>query len=279
MPAPHALWAVPVRDLRPRVTAERHRLTALLDGLSQEQWLAPTAAGAWTVKDIALHLLDDDLRWLSHQRDADPSGLVDMSDRERFVDLLAAGNQRWVDGARPLSRRLVSDLLAYTGRQVDEHLATSDLRGQGHVSWAADGPVPFWFQVAQEFTERWVHQQQIRGALDQVADHEAELPDVLRTFVWAFPHQYRAQAPAGTRVGLELAGAGVWTLTADGTGRWDLGAGADGRPAAVLRLSETAAWRLLTGASVPAGGVSAGGPTALVQPLLRVRGIIVQPGP
>lgn len=270
-----SLWAVAVRDLRPRAIAERRRLIEFVEGLSPGEWLAPTAAPSWTVKDLALHVLDDDLTWLSHRRDHDESGLVDMSASEVFVDLLAAKNQRWVHGAQALSRRLVSDLLVWTGQQVADYHAAQSMHSQGWVSWASDEPVPYWFNLAQEFTERWVHQQQMRDAVGRMGDHEADLPEVLATFVWAFPHQYRVEAPAGSRVFLAFEGSGDWTLTADGAGRWSLVEGAAGGADGTLRLSGSAAWRLLTGASTPADEVRATGPAALIEPLMRVRGIIV----
>lgn len=270
-----SLWDEPVRDVRPLATDEWHRLVVLLDGLSADEWLVPSAAPGWTVKDLALHLLDDDLTWLSRARDADRSGLVDMSDRAAFAGLLAAKNQRWLDGARSLSQRVVTDLLAWTGAQIDAFHADADLRAEGWVSWASDGPVPYWFNLAQELTERWVHQQQVREAVGRLDDHAALLPEVLRTFAWALPHQLHAPADAGAEVEVTLGEAGVWTLVADGAGRWALTerpAGDD--PLATLRLSTDAAWRALTGAAVPADGVRASGPPALVERILRVRGII-----
>ena len=47
---------------------------------------------------------------------------------------------------------------------------------------------------------------------------------MLRTFVWGCPHQYRAPAPPGTAVGLELSGAGTWTLPRT-AGGWELDEG------------------------------------------------------
>lgn len=270
-----SLWAAEVRDLRPRAIAERRRLIDFVDDLTPSEWLAPTAARPWTVKDLALHVLDDDLRWLSHRRDHDESGLVDMSASDHFVDLLAAQNQRWVDGAQALSRRLVSDLLVWTGQQVADYHAAQDMHSQGWVSWASDEPVPYWFNVAQEFTERWVHQQQMRDAVGRSGDHGIDLAEVLGTFVWEFPHQYRAQAPAGTRVVLVFDGSGSWTLTADGVRSWSLAEGAADGADGTLWLSSRAAWRLLTGASMPSEQMRATGPAALIGPLLQVRGIIV----
>jgi len=41
----------------------------LLRGLSPADWNAPKLAGAWTVKDVAAHLLDGNLRTLAMLRD------------------------------------------------------------------------------------------------------------------------------------------------------------------------------------------------------------------
>ncbi len=144
-----SLWDAPVRDVRPVATDERTRLLAFLEGLTADEWVVASAAPRWTVRDLALHLLDDDLTWLSHQRDGSTAALVDMSDRQRFVELLAAKNQRWVDAARALSPRVVIDLLGWTGDQVDAFHARCDLRSEGWVSWASSEPVPFWFNLAQ----------------------------------------------------------------------------------------------------------------------------------
>ena len=44
-------------------------LMTLVGSLTADEWNAPTVAGAWTVKDVAAHLLDSALRRLSMQRD------------------------------------------------------------------------------------------------------------------------------------------------------------------------------------------------------------------
>ncbi|HEX6425999.1 MAG TPA: hypothetical protein VFZ79_21075 [Acidimicrobiales bacterium] len=55
------LWDVPVEDPRPLLAEERADLLALLADLSDADWLAPTEAGHWRVKDVALYLLEVDL--------------------------------------------------------------------------------------------------------------------------------------------------------------------------------------------------------------------------
>ena len=104
---------------------------------------------------------------------------------------------------------LITELLEWSGGQMDAFYASMDLMGEGHVSWASDGPVPIWFDIAQDLTVRWM-QMQMREAVAQPGDYAAQyLSAVLRTFVWALPHQYRVDASAGTRVQVDLAGGGL----------------------------------------------------------------------
>jgi hypothetical protein len=265
----------PVVDVRGPLTAQRRRLLSLLTSLSDAQWAAPTAAPQWPVKDIALHLLDVDLSWLARDRDHDRAGIIPVpSDHEEFVCGLAERNHRWVDGTRILSPRLITDLLRWSGDQLDAHLGAVDLAASSSVYWA--GEVPLWFDLAREFTERWVHYRQIQeAALPAGNDHPADeyLPLVLRTFIWGFPHQYRAPAAVGTAIALEIPGTAAWTLTKTATG-WSLDEGQAAAPAASLRINGEAAWRLLTGARYDPRQVQLSGDPALAEPLLRVRGII-----
>jgi hypothetical protein len=269
------LSEAPVVDVRESLTRQRDRLLSLLISLSEAQWAAPTAAPRWSVKDIALHLLDVDLSWLSRGRDGDRAGNIPVPPgHEEFVRGLARRNQRWVEGTRVLSPPLITGLLGWSGEQLDAYLRALDLVSPSSVYWAGD--VPMWFDLAREFTERWVHYRQIREAAlpdrhDQPQDEY--LPLVLRTFVWGFPHQYRAPAPAGTTIAVEVPGLGEWTLTRTSTG-WSLEEGRAAAPAARLRMSGEAAWRLLTGARYDTRQVQPSGDPALAEPLLRVRGII-----
>jgi uncharacterized protein (TIGR03083 family) len=263
-------------DVRGPITTQRMRLLSLLDSLSDAQWAAPTAASSWTVKGIALHLLDVDLSWLARNRDHDQAGLVPMpTGHDEFVRGLDKRNQRWVDGTSMLSPRLITDLLRWSGDQLDAYLSTLDLADPSSVYWA--GEAPLWFDLAREFTERWVHYRQIHDATRPAGPNQPPdeyLPLVLRTFVWGFPHQYNEPAPDGTTIGLDIHGTGDWTLTRTGTG-WSLDEGQAIAPAAALQVSSEAAWRLLTSARYDTSQVQLSGDLALAEPLLRVRGIIV----
>lgn len=272
-------WAVklhelPASDPRPLLSEERSDLLVLLDGLSDEEWLAPSESGHWRVKDVALHLLDDDLGWLSRGRDADLSSLLstDMDYRD-FVRALDAKNERWVQGAFGLSRKVITDLLRWSGDQVADFYASLDLGGSSNVIWAAEGGVPRWFDLCRDLTERWVHQQHIRDAVGRTGDHDRFLPVVLGTFVWAFPHQYVAEAAPDTRIHIGLGTGGDWSLTREGDG-WELDRSTPDAPAATIQMSDAAGWRQLTGLPT-SDGIQTSGPPGLVDGLLRVRGIIV----
>jgi uncharacterized protein (TIGR03083 family) len=255
---------------------ERQDLLDLLSSLSPEEWLAPSAAPGWTVKDLALHLLDDDLGWLSRGRDGDRSGLLDITHQESFVAALAAKNQRWVEGAQGFSLPVVTGLLRWAGAEMDAYYDTIDLRADGRVSWASDDPVPQWFDIAQDLTERWVHQMQMREAVGRVGTYRSDyLRPVLRTFVWALPHQFRVPAPARTRLNVDLGAGGRWSLAAQPSGAWVLTEGLADAPAAVARFSDDAGWKWLTGADLPAGSSSVEGPAAMTDALLAVRGILI----
>ncbi len=269
------LWTAPVLDVRSLLSREREDLLGFVGFLTDDEWFFPTQVPGWTVKDLALHILDDDLGWLSRGRDHDRSGRLDV-DGSGFVDALNRKNQHWVAAAQQLSRRVVLGLLEWAGQQMDAYYATQSLTSSGRVTWASDHPVPNWFDLAQDLSERWVHQMQMREAVDRVAAYRDDyLPVIMQTFVWAFPHQYRAAAEPGTRVLLDLGAGEVWTLTSDGT-RWDLGPRAVGEVHVVeVHADRDNGWRWLTGGDLAQGALHRSGPPDLVDQLMKVRAILV----
>ena len=233
-----------------RFPALRVRLLELLAGLSAEDWGRSTAAPLWQVKDIVAHLLGGDIGILSRGRDAFrlPGPPID-----RFDDLVAfinALNDEWVRAARRMSPRVLREMLAFTGRQVEAYFASLDPFAMGGpVSWAGPEPAPVWLDTAREFTERWHHQQQIRDATGSPPLYDPYfLAPVLDTFVRALPHAFRgALAPQGTAVKLEISGdaGGSWFLERHQE-TWELRMEVDAPPAAEVTISQDTAWRLFT---------------------------------
>ncbi len=245
------LEPVLVLDLFPE---ERSALLDLLSGLTQDEWNAPTVCPGWSIKDIAAHLLGDDIGRLSRGRDGFRGEAFALKgDRDFEAELLAYINQMnelWIHAARRISPRLLCDLLRLTGEQAQRYFVSLDLFAiGGPVSWAGPEPAPVWLDIAREYTERWLHQQHIRDALHRpgLTDRRFFAP-VLGTFVRALPHTFRGvSAPEGAHVKLTITGdaAGEWSLLRDG-GRWALFHDVFTAPDAAISTDGDTAWRLFT---------------------------------
>jgi hypothetical protein len=166
----------------------------------------------------------------------------------RFLDLL---NEEWTRAARRLSPRLLRELTASVATQAIELYRGLDPFAPAifPVAWAGETESLNWFDVAREYTEKWLHQQQVREATgrDGLTGREFLHP-VLDTFLRALPHAYRdVEAAAGSAVTVVVDGeaGGRWSLVRGGTG-WELFAGAPERPQAVVRLDQDTAWRLFS---------------------------------
>jgi uncharacterized protein (TIGR03083 family) len=232
---------------------ERRLLLELVRALRDEEWNALTICPGWSVKDIALHLLGDDLGRLSRGRDAFrgggfvPKGEGDF-ERE-LLDFSNHWNELWVQATRRISPRLLCDLLRFAGHETQRYFESLDLFATGGpVTWAGPDSAPVWLDIAREYTERWHHQQQIRAALGRPGLTEPRLfAPVLDTFVRALPHTFRGvEAADGTHVKLTITGdaGGVWSLVRDE--RWSLFRDVAGEPHATVTMDADTAWRLFT---------------------------------
>jgi uncharacterized protein (TIGR03083 family) len=248
------------KDLQPvapvflahRFAALHPELITLLRGLEGTDWNRPTACAEWSVKDIAAHLLDGNIRRLSFQRDrfSPPSGEL-IQTYQDLVAYLNRLNADWVKAARRMSPEVLVQLLEVTGPQVADFYLSLDPFGPAlfAVAWAGEDSSLNWFDIAREYTERWLHQQQIREAVSAPGLLGREwVHPVLDVFLRALPFSFRAvERGAGSALGIEVQGdaGGNWTLLRAPEG-WQLFDGSLPRPDADVRLSQDTAWRLLS---------------------------------
>lgn len=249
-------------------------LMTLLRGLTPQEWLAPTVAGAWQVRDVAAHLLDTGLRRLAMHRDGYTPPLATDAFAKGlggFVNDLNAGG---VAFARRLSPALLIDLHDRYGPQLAGFLASLDpfAEAQWGVSWAGEERSPMWFDVARELTERWHHQQQIRDAVGRPPLYDRYLAPVIDTFVRALPYTYRdADAPEGTQIVLRIDDA-AWSLVRENS-RWQLDADTADAPTTAVTMSGDAAWRVFTKQKIdPQAKIE--GDASYAEPLLRMIAIV-----
>jgi uncharacterized protein (TIGR03083 family) len=227
-------------------------LMGLLRGLEPADWSRPTACALWSVKDIAAHLLDTGLRRLSSDRDGRDSAPDEaISTYPELVAYLNRLNADWIGAARRLSPRVLMDLLDAAAPQVHAHFLSLNpqARARFGVAWAGEESSPVWFDIGREYTERWLHQQQIREAVGAPGLTSRQwLNPALDVFVRALPFTYRAvEAEPGRSVQVEVGGeaGGVWTLVRDPR-EWSLFSGVDNNPTTRVSLDQDAAWKLFS---------------------------------
>jgi hypothetical protein len=132
-------------------------------------------------------------------------------------------NQQWVDASQRISPALLIELINVAGLRFEEHVATLDLDAVGApVQWATGAdPAPVWLDVAREYMERYVHQQQIRRAAGRPSLGAAFTGPVLMTAAHALPRALdQVIRAAGTVV--------TFTAEGQGGGTWHVVRGADG---------------------------------------------------
>ena len=229
-----------------------HELMTLLRGLAPQDWNRPTACARWSVQDIVAHLLDTCFRRLSLGRDqteiAPPRPLSSYGDLVAFLNQL---NAEWVIAARRLSPRMLMDLMDWAEPQLHRYLESLDPEEPASfgVAWAGEEHSPNWFDIGREYTERWLHQQQIREAVGAPGlSSRRWLFPVLDLFVRALPFRYRnVPADPEATVQLEITGeaGGSWTLVRT-VGGWNLFSGSVSHPLARVTLDQDTAWKLFS---------------------------------
>jgi uncharacterized protein (TIGR03083 family) len=258
-------------------------LMTLLRGLDEADWSRPTACVLWSVKDIVAHLLDTAFRRLSSGRDrfmpAPEAGIASYADLVAYLNRL---NAEWVAATRRLSPRVLMELMEVTAPQIHAFFNSLDPHAPAHfgVAWAGEESSPVWFDIGREYTERWLHQQQIREAVGApgLLGREWFYP-TLDIFMRALPHTYRAiHGRTGQSIHFAIRGeaGGDWTLRREPQG-WSLFTGRDDHPATRVSMDQETAWKLFSkGLSRETAQQSVGieGDPNLGEPVLRALAVM-----
>jgi uncharacterized protein (TIGR03083 family) len=253
----HCATHVPTHQDHPILTAPLFeeldgKLVDLLESLSPAEWQLPTIVPAWTVKQIAAHLLDTALRRLSLARDGErgPSIVIE-NDRDLAV-FVNGLNAKGVDVYGRLSPRVLISMTRIAVRDLHAYLSSLDPMSAAPwaVSWAGETRSENWFDIARELTERWHHQQQIRLAVDRPGIMTPRLyGPVLECFLRALPYAYRSvQAPLGTVLEVRISGdcGGAWRIRKDEQGWSALDTSVQSEIHATTTIPQALAWRIFT---------------------------------
>jgi uncharacterized protein (TIGR03083 family) len=277
-------WLGTPLDVRPLFPVERGALVDLLAALEPDEWSRATVCPGWAVRDVAGHILHVYVRRLSADRDRHPG--PEFGSDETLAAFLARSNEDFVRTARQISPRLMIDLLVHLGTQLDVEWSSREMGDPAgaEVSWAAPGlPAPVWLDVAREYSELWVHQQQIRDAVGRPGGTEPWLlHPVLDTFMRALPQTlHGTSAPVGATVRVRVPGpAGGQWAAARRIDRWSLDDDAAGVVAADVEIGAETLWRLATrGITVQTAGklATTHGDATLSNAVLEIVSIVWEP--
>ena len=274
--------SLPAIDTRPLFEPLHQELIGLLESLNPDDWLRPTLAGTWRIRDVAAHLLDGQLRALSVLRDGhiDPPATA-IDGYPTLVSYLNQTNKEWITASQRLSPNVLLDLLRSTGTTTSTVYSSLRLNDPAvfPVSWAGEEASKNWMHLGREFTEWWHHQMQIRDAVGQVEKllDRRWLSPLFDISLRALPYSYRKfDAPPNSTLEVVI-GNERWSLVKR-KDRWQLFGGARPYPTTRLRLAPDAAWRILFNAWSEEEALlhcEIEGDSALAEPFLASRSVMV----
>lgn len=246
-------------------------LLDLLPGLDAAGWERQTVAREWNVKDVVAHLLDGNIRGLSLGRDRYFGEQPVITSYQDLVDFLNRLNAGWVCAMKRVSPAMLIDLHRQTGKAYVDYLATLDPDQPAlfSVAWAGEDESLNRFHIAREYTEKWLHQQQIRAAIGDTTLLAATFFfPFIDIFMQALPYAYRDIVVAeGTTVAMEVSGeaGGIWTIGYSGS-RWSFQEDVSQPADCHITLSPEIAWPLFSKSIRPGEireGISVSGDAAL----------------
>jgi len=228
------------------------KLIELLRSLRPDDWSKHTVAKQWTVKDVATHLLDGNIRMLSIVRDnffGEAPGKIETY--QDLVDFLNRLNADWVKATKRMSPSVLIELLEITGKEYASCVAKLDPFKPAvfSVAWAGEAQSLNWFHIAREYTEKWHHQQQIREAVNKpgIMSRELYYP-LIDTFMQALPHTYRniqANEDQVVKVTVTSESGGDWFLIYKNSG-WMLRKDKPVQIDSTVVIDPDTAWKLFT---------------------------------
>lgn len=227
------------------------KLIELLKSLTPAEWEMPTVAKLWNVKDVAAHLLDTNVRVISAGETFKDDPPPQIDSYQDLVDFLNQLNGDWVKAMRRVSPGLLIMLHELTGPQYCQTYAALDPMGKARfaVSWVGESESKNWMHIAREYTEKFLHQQQIRDAVNKPGLLTRELfYPFIDTFMMALPYTYRdVEVDDGVAIVVTVTGdtGGSWYLIREAD-KWVLSKDKVELPTVIITIDPDTAWKLFS---------------------------------
>jgi hypothetical protein len=186
------------------------QLLDIVKSISIDEWNKKTLYPNWKVNDIFSHIIDTSIRKLSGQRDkyfdtSTSPRINSYNDLVHYIEKLA---DDWTESTRRISPQIMIKLYSEVKDELHQFIKNLDPYEDAlfSVAWAGEITSKNWFDTAREYTEHWIHQQQIRDALDlDPIDQPKYIKAVLETFIRSIPIAYNKANIVG-KLGIEITG-------------------------------------------------------------------------
>jgi hypothetical protein len=233
------------------ISALDKKLLELLKSLAPEDWNKQTVAKLWKVKDVAAHLLDGNIRVLSMLRDNYYGEQAEIRTHQELLDFLNGLNADWVKAMKRVSPQMLILLHETTGPLYCSYYKSVDPFDKAGfaVNWAGEEESKNWMHIAREYTEKFLHQQQIREATNRpgLMTREFFYP-FIDIFMLALPYTYRAMAADNgeiIKVTVTTDIGGSWFLVRTNN-KWMLTKNCLQAPVAELVIDPDTSWKLFS---------------------------------
>jgi len=228
--------SIPKAAVTAALVEEWDALAGLLAELSEAQWATPTALPGWSVKDVAAHVVGTEL---SLTGQAAPALAEDTRAQPHIKNDIGAINEAWVESFRSRPGSEVVDQLRAVSTRRRTELEAMTQEAFDADSWTPAGPGSYGRFMQIRVYDCWIHEQDIRAALDRPGHDsgpcaEQSLDEVVRALGYIVGK--KAGAPPGTSVSIELEGPTRRSLHVSVDGRATVVPALDGPPTALIRM-------------------------------------------
>jgi uncharacterized protein (TIGR03083 family) len=206
--------------------------------LSEAEWALPTECPGWDVKDQLSHLIGIERTIMG-----EPAPQWDGPLGPHVKNDFAASNELWVAVRRTRSGPAVRDEFVEVTRARLVQLSSLDEERWAAVGWSPVGDVPHAVFMEVRVFDSWVHEQDVRQALDRpggTANRASAMSLARVQGAMPFVVGKKAGCADGTSIRFEISGPGsdgrAFTVAVAG-GRGSEVADAGGIPTAALAMS------------------------------------------
>ncbi len=150
-----------------------------------------------------------------------------------------------------LTYAVIIDLLKATGPEYLKTISALDLYSEAlfSVAWAGEESSMNWFHIAREYTENFIHQQQMRDVFDDSTLLSKELfYPFIRTFMQALPFTYKdVNATEGDVVQINISTeiGGNWFIKKENN-KWVFTEDHFEQPTAKIIIDPATSWKLFS---------------------------------